>query len=67
MQLRPQQAKAMQLDGESIPKPPLNVTLRGKECQLTVNEVGTMTPVRFKRLWMVRAKCCSQLQVLPRE
>ncbi|KAL0055307.1 hypothetical protein WJX82_010458 [Trebouxia sp. C0006] len=45
-------AKKSWLDGEVIEKPPLNVTLPGQQCLLTVDDMGSMTPLRFKSFWM---------------
>ena len=41
------------LNGEYIEKPPLQITLPGRECLLTAADVGNMTPLRFNSLWAV--------------
>lgn len=50
--LQVDKAKKSWLDGELIEKPPLKVTLPGQECLLTAADMGSMTPLHFKSLWM---------------
>ena len=42
-----------QMDREVVEGPPLDVTLPGRECQLTVADVGNMPAQEFKALWQV--------------
>ena len=58
LQAQVDKSKQTWLDGEVIEKPPLQVTLPGHECLLTVADMGSMTPLRFKSFWTVRLSSC---------
>lgn len=59
LQLQVDKAKKSWLDGEVIEKPLLKVTLPGQQCLLTVDDMGSMTPLRFKSFWMVCLAACT--------
>ena len=52
-----------QMDREVVEGPPLNVTLPGRECQLTVADVGNMPAQEFKALWQVCQATAVQVSI----